>query len=110
MVELGYWKTKSDIPVVVGSFGCVLGNLCLALLWHGSVLHILLQAADDAGVTMRHILAKLIDGCGAILLHWELEVDVLCHVDLLVKERSPALIRQVLSPASRKHFELGMTW
>jgi hypothetical protein len=53
-------------------------------------------------VPVRDIFAELVDGCGAVLLHGELEIDVLRHVHLLIEQGGTALVTQILTPANRK--------
>lgn len=55
-----------------------------------------LEAADDAGAAMLNARAELLDLGGARALHGILEVDVLRHPDLRIKQRCPALVRQLL--------------
>ena len=50
--------TNEGAPVVSGSIGRVLLDLCLAGGVEGGLLQILLQAADDLGVAVLHILAE----------------------------------------------------
>lgn len=88
------------LPVVGGGIGCVLLHLGLAGGVEGGLLHVVLQAADDLGVAALRILAEALDVGPAGLLHGKLEIDVLRHAHLLVKQRRLALIAQVLPPAN----------
>ena len=57
--------TNEGAPVVSGSIGSVLLDLCLAGGIEGGLLQILLQAPDDLGMAMLHILAECLqaDSC-----------------------------------------------
>lgn len=87
------------VPVVGGGVGGMRLDLGLAGGVEGGLLHVLLQAADDLGVAVLHVLAVALDVGAAGLLHGELEVDVLRHAHLLVKQRRLALVAQFQPPA-----------
>ena len=55
-----------------------------------------LEATNDAGAAMLNARAELLDLGGARALHGILEVDVLRHPDLRIKQRCSALVRELL--------------
>ena len=94
-------------PVVIGSVSCMVSNFFLAFLRHCSIVQVVLEASNDARMAMLNVLAELLNCAATLLFHWELEINVLSHVDFLVEQRRSALIRQILPPAeSTAYLEL----
>jgi len=90
-------RGRGRAPVVVVGADLVARDLLLALGGHVGLVHVVLQAADDARVPVLHAAAEAPDlGC-ARALHGVLEVDVLRHAHLRVEQRRAALVAQVLA-------------
>jgi len=77
-------------PIIAGGLVFVGEHLLAAGLPEGRLPLRVLQAADDARVAVRHVLAKGIDLFRTGGLHGVLKVDVLAEADLLVEQRGAA--------------------
>mmetsp|Transcript_2425 Transcript_2425/g.6175 ORF Transcript_2425/g.6175 Transcript_2425/m.6175 type:complete len:743 (-) Transcript_2425:468-2696(-) len=99
LVDVGLARVvQAPVEAVVGGHAVhVAHHLVLALLGHVAVVQVLLQAPDDAGVAVGHVLAKAVHLPGARLLHGVLEVNVLSHAHLVVKQRCSALLGQAVA-------------